>query len=800
MVALIVLIVLVPIVILGLLVSILNKTSTQQDLLRTISERLRDLNTQVQELAKELKGQKQPPASEQLYKEIIEKPVQVFSPPFKKEPVEKIETKEPLAEVPAKPVMSESKTESVIPKQREEQEPGWWDTWLQNNPDLEKFIGENLANKIGIAVLVLGISFFVKYAIDNDWINETGRVIIGLLSGGILIGLAHYIRNSYRSFSSVLVGGGLSVFYFTIAYAFHQYHLVSQSAAFIIMIVITGFAVILSLLYDRLELAILATLGGFIAPFLVSTGQDNYIALFTYLCILNTGLMVLAYFKRWPAINFIAIFFTVIIYGGWFIQKFLNDESSFPYKNALFFATLFYVLFMAMNLVNNVRKNRRFDALDFIVVLSVNFLYYVAGMLILSFWSKGDYKGLFTALLGVINLILAWLFFKDRKTDKNLVYLFIGLTLTFISLAAPVQLKGNYITLFWAAECVVLFWLYQRSNIQILKIASLGIVALMFISLLMDWEQIYYSSNSIIPVIINKGFTTSVVVASALLIYYQLMKKEANSYYLPGLTNYLVRNILLIGSIVIVYIIGMLEIYYQFNTRGPGTNIYAIYLQLYSFAMGFILLRIFHRSPNQAILKFSIPMACFVFYLFNIRINYEISMLLLSSGLHTMHFISHWVSAVLLFKLLFDVIVYFRKNSAAWASYQVLFTWITIIEIILLLSVEMYHVILWINYAAEDDRLYWENLYYKAGLSILWGFCSFIMMWLGMKYHFSTLRIISLSLFSITLVKLFAFDIRNIPPGGKIAAFILLGVLLLTISFMYQRLKKIIIDDAIEEI
>ena len=68
-------------------------------------------------------------------------------------------------------------------------------------------------------------------------------------------------------------------------------------------------------------------------------------------------------------------------------------------------------------------------------------------------------------------------------------------------------------------------------------------------------------------------------------------------------------------------------------------------------------------------------------------------------------------------------------------------------------------------------------------------------MWLGMHFKFRPLRIISLNLFTLTLIKLFIYDIRNIPPGGKIAAFILLGVLLLTVSFMYQRLKKIIIDD-----
>jgi uncharacterized membrane protein len=62
--------------------------------------------------------------------------------------------------------------------------------WFKNNPDLEKFIGENLFNKIGIAVLVFGIAFFVKYAIDQNWINEYGRVAIGMGCGIILTVLA----------------------------------------------------------------------------------------------------------------------------------------------------------------------------------------------------------------------------------------------------------------------------------------------------------------------------------------------------------------------------------------------------------------------------------------------------------------------------------------------------------------------------------------------------------------------------------------------------------------------------------
>jgi uncharacterized membrane protein len=129
------------------------------------------------------------------------------------------------------------------------------------------------------------------------------------------------------------------------------------------------------------------------------------------------------------------------------------------------------------------------------------------------------------------------------------------------------------------------------------------------------------------------------------------------------------------------------------------------------------------------------------------------------------------------------------------SDYEIPFTWLAAASLIFLLSVEMYHITMWSTYSNVEIWQDWENLYYKAGLSIIWGLCSFAMMWLGMQHKFKTLRVISLTLFTVTLVKLFFFDISNIPPGGKIAAFILLGVLLLIVSFMYQRLKKIIIDD-----
>src|SRR5690606_2972237 len=200
------------------------------------------------------------------------KPKEFVKPIPKVEPeiVKPVEVKPPIPQptlvadtiskpIPIKPIISEpvKRKEPVIPKK------SWFETFKENNPDLEKFIGENLINKIGILILVLGISFFVKYAIDKNWINEYARVGIGILCGSLVMAIAHKLKRNYAAVSSVMVAGAISIFYFTIAIAFHEYHLFNQTVAFIIMVVITAFSVLISVAYNRQELAVLSLIGGF---------------------------------------------------------------------------------------------------------------------------------------------------------------------------------------------------------------------------------------------------------------------------------------------------------------------------------------------------------------------------------------------------------------------------------------------------------------------------------------------------------------------------------------------------------
>lgn len=674
--------------------------------------------------------------------------------------------------------------------------PVYEPSFFERHPDLEKFIGENLISKVGIAILVLAIGFFVKYAIDKNWIGPVARVGIGILCGGILIALAHRLHKNYKAFSSVLVGGGLAIFYFTIALAYHQFHLFSQTASFIIMVVITIFAVVLSMLYNRQELAVISLIGGFVTPLLVSDGSGNFIALFSYLLILNTGLLVIAYNKSWRILNILAFGFTTILFFLWMIDL-PSATSSKTYVYGFLFATAFYILFFAINISNNIKEKKQFVASDFSILLANTALYFSAGLYFINASGSGEYKGLFTALLGAFNLIVSWVLLRKQNVDRNILYLLIGITVSFISLAAPVQLEGNNITLFWASECVLLYWLYKRSKISIVRLASLVVWIAMLISLLIDWGQFYFFGVKQGLIIFNKGFVTTIYAALCSYLLF-VLRKTHDDERRDLIARLPIANIFSITGLILFYLAGALEINYQFTYYYPGSYIKLQYLFLYTYSFVILFYLVVNRNQKSRI---AFPMhvymliACLIVYLFSIQGNFNFLYQVLREKTYSIHLIAHW-AAIIVLGMIYLIVVKTAKNLYKESKTLTVISWLLCGWGVIYLSSEVNLAVQNIYYSGVGSLAGINQAFIKSGLPILWGLCSFGFMWLGMKNKYRPLRIVSLALFSITLVKLFAFDIRNISAGGKIAAFFCLGVLLLIISFMYQRLKKIIIEDA----
>jgi uncharacterized membrane protein len=665
--------------------------------------------------------------------------------------------------------------------------------------DYEKYIGENLISKIGIAILVLAIGFFVKYAIDNDWIGPVGRVCIGLLCGGILVGLAHKLRKDYVAFTSVLVGGGLAIFYFTIALAYHQYHLFDQTVAFGIMVVITIFAVVLSLLYDRQELAVISMVGGYATPFMVSNGSGNYIALLSYLCILNTGLLVIAYMRSWRILNALAFVFTFVIYDSWLFT--LNSPvSPTTFSNALIFGSVFFIFFFIAAIANNIRENKKFLPIDFGMLLINSIQFFSVGLYLLEQMSAHEYRGLFSACLAAFHLIASYLLFRRQNADKNILYLLIGITLTCISITAPLQLEGNFITLFWASESVVLLWLYKKSRIRIISLGSTLVWIITIMSLAVVFANNYGVSYGAakLSIIFNKAFISAIYVGLCTGVSFflsggipmQVEGEERSAILLP-------RNFLLVGAIAILFIAGACEIVYQFENRfeiSLSAMYFVLYLLVFAISFMLIIRKLDVVKMNPAI-ELAIIGTLITAYMIHLPTLFETYRDMLTQHKYVGYFTAHWISAVIMVLLIRMLLNRLRKMENIEQSYSIL-TWGVGMLVIVFLSAEVYFAIFGFFFSGPPSEESIDNIFIKACLPILWGLCSFAFMWIGMRESFRPLRILSLVLFSITLVKLFSYDISNVPVAGKIAAFFCLGVLLLVVSFMYQRLKKLIIQDA----
>lgn len=663
--------------------------------------------------------------------------------------------------------------------------------------DWERFIGENLISKLGIAILVTGIGFFVKYAIDNEWINEVGRVLIGLLCGGLLLGFAHRTRKAFNSFSSVLVAGGISTFYFTIYLAFQEYNLFAQPVAFGIMILITGFAVLLSLSYNRQELAVIALLGGFASPLLVRTGDGNFMVLFAYLAILNVGMLVLAARKKWRTVHLISYGATILFFVTWVIQT-LSAGKTPPAMAGITFAGIFFVQFFLATVLNNVRTRQKLSNLDFSLLLSNSALFYSAGMLLLLPDATREFQGLFTAFVGAFHLLFAYPLLRRAGSDRNLVYLLLGLALTFVTLAAPVQLEGNHITLFWAAEAVLLMWLSQRSGIRMMRYSSLALLPLTVISLLMDFNNIYFSTDpalqSLRP-LLNRGFLTAAFTTGALSVWLFLVRSNSEDLF-KGLS---VKRTLQLGKPLLGMLAfgsGFMELLFQGNQYIPLDAARMLVNITYVYA-GFAALCwwAYHNGTNslrQPLIAFGI-LAAVLYMPFNSAVIADIRMAwLLGEGGGAGQFIFHYVLIALVVSVLRYVIRYVRENFNLRSNTGTVMVTVVALVGVYMASSELDHYVVLLGYSNGASVSALLSQSHKVGLPIVWGVCSFVMMIAGMRKSYKPLRILSLALFSITLLKLFIFDIRDVAPGGKIAAFICLGGLLLVISFLYQRLKTLV--------
>ena len=634
----------------------------------------------------------------------------------------------------------------------------------------EKFIGENLFGKIGILVFIIGIGFFVKYAIDQNWINETARTILGYAVGAGMLVLAERLHRRYHAFSSLLAGGAFGVFYLITAIAFHYYELFSQTVSFVILCATTVFMSVVSILYDRRELAVTALVGGFLAPFIVSTDSGSIITLQTYISILNVGMFCLAMYKKWGILPVVAFCFTYIIL---WMTTLTSGDLATPvcYIILLAFATLFYLIFLLpviFILRTQCSGNMRRAMLT--VVTADSFLYLLYGNYVLEHCDTTFAKDGFIAFfIAVVNLAV-YLYLRFRIAGQNTLRNFmLALTITFVSIGIPMQFDTANLVMLWAAEAVLLLWLFTREKDRIFEVGAVVLSLLTIASLL----------------------------------FYRLLgtplADPGDFLFLNG--NFLVMLFISAVAFVVAIILQRNRELFSEDRRliaySPCNAV--------AYAVGFGILYVafwddFHIHVGSPVADYASLLSA------NVLLCVGAFVLRNRFGMDR-------------YKVPYDVTVYLAAGlyaAAVWnnASTEAdLLRWIMTFVTIAYLAYVMRGLLL----ATPDNRnqhtefaiiatLVWltgtrllvtsfheEN--FSTAFSLSLGLAAFILMCAGMRYHSKEVRIVSLAEFGIVLGKLIFNDVWTMSALGKIIVFISLGILLLTLSFLYQKLKDVLFNE-----
>jgi len=391
---------------------------------------------------------------------------------------------ESLGEEPAEPVLTGYSTGEPRPRDN----------------GMEFLIGTRLMAWIGAVVLLIGIAYFVKHAIDNAWIGPLGRTVVGAVFATGLLVAAHVKRiKNLGPFSEVLAGAGIAIYYVCVFFAFGRYELLGQTAAFSAAAVTTLLAIGIATGNNWPSTCIVALIGGFLSPVLLSTGEARPHVLFPYLAILGGLAIGCAMVRNWRGVSQTAFAGTVAIAAGWYLEHY--DPTLVWIATG--YLSLFYVMFLVLPLLHGWIHKREASIAAIALLCSNAFAALGAYYLLLR---ESHREALVLLVLGQATLVFfgAWLWHArlagDRRTTLTLLVQ--GLVLLFV--AVPIQFEFHLVPIAWATQAVLLAWIANRFSSRVARgFSAVGL-------LLSSGALVYYlplHAGDFTPVF-NKPFAT----------------------------------------------------------------------------------------------------------------------------------------------------------------------------------------------------------------------------------------------------------------------------------------------------
>ena len=331
--------------------------------------------------------------------------------------------------------------------------------------NLEENIGIKWFSWIGIAALVIGVGFFIKYAIDNNLVSYLARILIGGFFGILLVISGEYAarKEKYLQWGRGLTGGGLAILYFVVyaAYHFTAYRDaigMSQVTDIVLLGIVAAVTAFFSLRDNSQIIAAEAFLLGFITALL---GGDFQIATLLYSLILVVTLIFVVAYKKWPLIGIGGLIGTYMLYGIWQVNHGLEN-----FWIAFSFLSLYFLAYTIQTLLLTSKEKNDFSTIEITnsIITVANAVFFFSFGLYLIQIHLSDVDALFSFFLAVFYFGISYISRVYHRRVLMDTSLYAGIL--FLVIAIPLQFDQPWITPAWSLLTLLFMILGVRFRYQ----------------------------------------------------------------------------------------------------------------------------------------------------------------------------------------------------------------------------------------------------------------------------------------------------------------------------------------------
>lgn len=320
---------------------------------------------------------------------------------------------------------------------------------------LEQTLGANWLNKLGIAILVVGLAFFLAYKLQT-W-GPGGKVLCGYCVGVALLACGVWLERkpTYRIFARGNIGGGWALTFFT---TYAMYHvsaakiLQSPVLDLVLMMAVAAEMVAHSLRYRSQTVAGLAFLLGFVTLLTshMEAADGTVVFSLTASLALAVALVVVTTMRHWAWLELTGLIAVYLSHLAWLMQVLPENHATFTEFWPSTALILIYWLIFRLAYVLRIPRDQKEENIS-----SLSAVLNSIGVLGLLKYQSAHPEWAFWALmaLGAIEMGLA---FRVRAKRRQAFVVLSTIATVLLISAVPFKFHGVTWPVLWLVQAQVL--------------------------------------------------------------------------------------------------------------------------------------------------------------------------------------------------------------------------------------------------------------------------------------------------------------------------------------------------------